>query len=98
MPALWDYLNVAFTVTFILAAFSAPMDMISKLFTLLLFAAAPLIARATSDGAPYAVIAALGDFVGMVMVLLLVVFIRVVDSYLSLRTLPVRFFELLGSL
>ncbi|KAI8953012.1 hypothetical protein F4801DRAFT_168283 [Xylaria longipes] len=94
MPAFSVYLTVAV----ILAALSAPMAMISKLFTLLLFTSAPLIARATSDGAPYVVIDVLGEFVSLVIILALVVFIRVVDAYLNLRGLPVQFFELLGSL
>ncbi|KAI0553219.1 hypothetical protein F4679DRAFT_580889 [Xylaria curta] len=94
MPTFRDYFYIACIIT----AFNAPMTMISKLFTLLLFASAPLIARATSDGVPIVVIAALEDFVCLVVILILVALVRTLDQYLSLRALPGKFFEFLGSL
>ncbi|KAI0483762.1 hypothetical protein F4859DRAFT_411080 [Xylaria cf. heliscus] len=94
MPPLDNYLLIGF----IIAAFTAPMPVISKLLALMLFVYAPLRARATSDGAPYFVIATLEFFLDLVIILTLIFLIRMVDEYLSLRTWPAQFFELLASL
>ncbi|KAI0192002.1 hypothetical protein EV127DRAFT_52551 [Xylaria flabelliformis] len=94
MLTLRDYFFIACVIT----AFNAPMTMISELFTFLLIASAPLIARATCDGAPSVIIAALEDFVCLVVILILVAFVRTLDQYLSLSALPGKFFEILGSL
>ncbi|KAI1742919.1 hypothetical protein F4680DRAFT_387265 [Xylaria scruposa] len=93
MPIFRFYFYIACVIT----AFTAPMIMAIELFILLLFTVAPLLARAPSDEVPLDVIDALEVCVCLMVILILVDIVQALDYYLSLRALPEKFFELLGS-
>ncbi|KAI1111455.1 hypothetical protein F5Y14DRAFT_453975 [Nemania sp. NC0429] len=75
-----------------------PMPTVLELVPLLLFASAPLMARATSEGAPQIVTDAVTIFMGVTVVLAIVISVRTVNEILGLTALPRKFFALLVSL
>ncbi|KAI0912617.1 hypothetical protein F4823DRAFT_559745 [Ustulina deusta] len=82
---------------FAIVAYRLPMEMIEQLFTLMLFVAAPLFARASSEDAAEVVIDAMEQFACLVALLLFVVLVRAVDEVLGLTSFPAKFFEIMSS-
>ncbi|KAI1198808.1 hypothetical protein F5X97DRAFT_323081 [Nemania serpens] len=94
MPSVADYLLLLFTFAILIL----PMATVFEILTLLLFTSAPLMARATSYGAPPIILDVTEVFICVAIMLVAVILVRTANEYLGLTALPGKFFDLLVSL